>query len=265
MNETIGRAVATNAVAVINEALRELVPDVGLKVRRSFAFDSHAVNPLEFVQSMGMLHSQGTDPFTFRAVGFLLVPMTAVFVPMSPGECGALCVLERRLAFLETLIRYTHFFYREVVARELETAPTSGIDRGAPALVSRIGQLCLQSLDEEAMCSSLMGNWAESQHESACATRTLHHMSDGHVIWATGLDRYVLSESGLSWERHGRPWFDRSHIDGCEHKFSYVPQSHMYTMLASEQRQRPPVTLVAGSGLRSVDVRDQQREDDRAP
>ncbi|QRD62622.1 hypothetical protein H8Z72_22890 (plasmid) [Xanthomonas citri pv. citri] len=254
MSSTNDRIVSINAVAVINEALRELVPDVGLKVRRSFAFDSHAMNPLEFVQSMGMLSPQGTGLFTTRAVGFLLIPMTAVFAPMSPGECGALSVLERRLAFLETIVRYTHFFYREVVARELETAPASGVDRGAPALVSRIGQLCLQLLDDDAMCNVLLGSWEESQHGSAGSTRTLHHMSDSQVIWATGLDRYVLSETGLAWERHGRPWFDRSHIDGCAYNFNHVPQSHMYSMLASDQRQRPAMTLVSGSGRRGAET-----------
>nr|WP_312130921.1 hypothetical protein [Stenotrophomonas pavanii] len=248
------RIVTINAVAVINEALRELVPDVGLKVRRSFAFDSHSMTPLEFVQSMGMLSSTGDMPYSSRAVGFLLIPMTSVFVPMAPGECGSVNVLDRRLAFMESIARYTHFFYREVIARELETAPAAGIDRGAPALVSRIGQLCLQLLDEEAMRSCLVASWDESQHESASASRTLHHLSDGQVVWATGLDRYVLSEAGLAWERHGRPWFDRSHIDGCAHTFSHLPQSQMYSMLAgassNEQRQRPSMTLISGSGRR---------------
>lgn len=244
MNETIVRTVSTNAIGIITEALRELVPDVGLQVRRSFAFDSHAMDPHEFVQSLGLLSSQGNTPYTSRGVSFLLVPMTAVFTPMSPGECSVVGVLERRLAFLETVVRYTHHFYRETMAKELETAPGRGVDEAAPGLVKRISQLCLQLLDEEAMRECLLGHWLESQHNAAASSRSLHLLSAERVVWTTGLDRYVLSESGLSWERNGRPWFDASHIDGVAHTLSYLPQSQMYALLAADTRGRPEISLV---------------------
>lgn len=244
MAEIKQRLVPTNAVGIITEALRELVPDVGLRVRRSFAFDPHGMNPIEFVQSMGMASVKGSSPFTDREVLFLLIPMTAVFTPIGPGECSSLCVLERRLAFLEAVVRYTHHFYREVMARELETAPASGYDVGAPALVRRIGQLCLQLLDETVMRETLLGNWHESQHEAVASSRSVHLLSSEKVIWTAGLDRYSLSEAGLSWERNGRAWFDPSHIDGTQHMLSYLPQSHMQELLASEARGKPQITLV---------------------
>lgn len=81
--------------------------------------------------------------------------MVTVFAPMTPGEASGVQVLVRRLAFLETCIKYTHQFYRETIAREMETAPLRDVDDGAPALVKRISELCLQLLDEEAMVETL--------------------------------------------------------------------------------------------------------------
>lgn len=243
MTDQHSRLVRINAVGIITEALREIVPDVGLMVRRSFAFDGNAMNPLEFVQSLGMVSSRGCTPFTSRGVSFLLIPMTAVFTPISPGECSSMAVLERRLAFLETIVRYTHHFYREVVAKELETASRSGVEEGAPALIKRISQLCLQLLDEQAMQESLLGNWLESQHDAAASSRQLHQLTGERVVWTTGLDRFVLSETGLAWERGGRKWFDASHIDGTEHALTYTPLSQMYEELAAAGK-RPNITLV---------------------
>lgn len=245
MQDQNQRVVSTSAVALITEALREIVPDVGLKVRRTFAFDQHGMTPLEFVQSLGMLNTSGGTPFNTHSVNFMLVPMTAVFTPMSPGECSALNVLERRLGFLETIVRYTHHFYREVMAKELETAGQGRIEESAAQLVKRISQLCLQLLDEEAMQETLLGNWLESQHDATASTRQIHQLTNERLVWTTGLDRYVLSETGLAWERNGRPWFDSIHIDGIEHKLSYKPVSKMYEMLAADDSpKRPNITLV---------------------
>ncbi|MBD4013221.1 hypothetical protein GUH93_00390, partial [Xanthomonas citri pv. citri] len=78
---------------------------------------------------------------------------------------------------METCIKYTHQFYRETIAREMETAPLRDVDDGAPALVKRISELCLQLLDEEAMVETLSFFWLESQHESMASVRTVHELA----------------------------------------------------------------------------------------
>lgn len=54
------RVIATSAVGIITEALRQIVPDVGLRVRRTFAYDEHKMTPLEFVRSL-MTFSSGVQ------------------------------------------------------------------------------------------------------------------------------------------------------------------------------------------------------------
>ena len=244
MNEQSNRAVSTSAVGIITEALREIVPDVGLRVRRTFAFDEHGMTPLEFVGSLGASFGQGHNGFSTRGVSFLLVPMTVVFAPMAPGEASMVHVLERRLAFLEACTKYTHQFYREAIARELETAPHRGQDQGAPALVKRISELCLQLLEEDALRESLTAFWLESQHSAVAASRTVYELTAERLAWTAGSDRFELNGQGMSWERNGRCWFSSSHIDGTEHPLSYQPTTQMYGMLADDAPAKPTISLV---------------------
>ncbi|MGX2089708.1 hypothetical protein [Xanthomonas axonopodis] len=239
------RVIATSAVGIITEALRQIVPDVGLRVRRTFAYDEHKMTPLEFVRSLMTFSSGGFNAYTTRGVGYLLVPMVTVFAPMTPGEASGVQVLVRRLAFLETCIKYTHQFYRETIAREMETAPLRDVDDGAPALVKRISELCLQLLDEEAMVETLSFFWLESQHESMASVRTVHELASERLIWSVGSDRFSLTERGLAWAKNGQDWFDSTHIDGAEHSLRYVPQTLLGAQLADAVREaRPSLSVV---------------------
>jgi hypothetical protein len=243
--EQNNRIVTTNAVGIITEALREIVPDVGLRVRRTFAFDEHQMTPIEFVHSLTNSFSGGINAYNTRGVGYLLVPMVTVFAPMTPGEAGAAGVLVRRLGFLETCVKYTHQFYRETIAREMETAPLRDVDDGAPALVKRISELCLQLLDEEAMSEALSLFWLESQHDSMASVRTVHELSSERLIWSVGSDRFSLTERGLAWAKNGQDWFDATHIDGTVHTLRYVPQTLLGAQLADAARGvKPSLSVV---------------------
>ncbi|MCF5986351.1 hypothetical protein L2214_14045, partial [Xanthomonas perforans] len=173
------------------------------------------------------------------------VPLVTVFAPITPREASGVQVLVRRLAFLETCIKYTHQFYREAIAREMETAPLRDVDDGAPALVKRISELCLQLLDEEAMVETLSFFWLESQHESMASVRTVHELASERLIWSVGSDRFSLTERGLAWAKNGQDWFDSTHIDGAEHSLRYVPQTQLGAQLADAAREaRPSLSVV---------------------
>ena len=242
------RISSSNAVGLITEALREIVPDVGLRVRRTFAFDENDMTPVEFVHSLAASFTNGFNGYNTRGVGYMLVPMTTVFAPMSPGEACAANVLQRRLAFMETCLKYTHQFYREAIARELETAPLRDVDDGAPALVKRISELCLQLLDEEAMREALSLFWEESQHEAATRSRTIHELTSERLVWTVGSDRFSLSERGLGWSKSGQDWFDATHIEGSVHKLRFMPQTQLGAQLAEAARgtKQSPVLTVVG-------------------
>ncbi|MEN9111016.1 MULTISPECIES: hypothetical protein [Xanthomonas] len=238
------RVIATSAVGIITEALRQIVPDVGLRVRRTFAYDEHMMTPIEFVRSLMTFSTGGFNAYTTRGVGYLLVPMVTVFAPMTPGEASGVNVLVRRLAFLETCVKYTHQFYRETIAREMETAPLRDVDDGAPALVKRISELCLQLLDEEAMVEALSLFWLESQHQSTASVRTVHELSSERLIWSVGSDRFSLTERGLAWAKNGQYWFSSTCIDGTEHTLRYLPQTLLGAQLADAAREVKPALSV---------------------
>lgn len=242
------RIMSVNAVGIITEALREIVPDVGVRVRRTFAFDEHDMSPVEFVHSLSSSFSHSFNGFNTRGVGYLLVPMASVFAPMSPGEACTAHVLLRRLAFMETCVKYTHQFYRETLARELETAPQRDLDDGAKALTRRISELCLQLLDEESMREALTLFWDESQHPAIANSRTIHALTAEQVVWTAGSDRFTLSERGLAWEKNGQRWFGSAHIEGVEHTLRFVPQTQLGAQLADAARgnKTSPVLTVVG-------------------
>lgn len=214
-----------NATSIIAEAVHQIVnADIGVKMRRSFAWDGGNDDPVAYVTRLQEAVAGQEGYYENQAVRFLLLPVTSVFAPLTPGEGGNVFTMARYLSFLEVQTRYAAMFFREAIAREADTRPSPNGRQveSYSKLITRIREFCLHTLDPAELEFQMGRLWAASQSPAMLKQRFLNTISTDHIRWSAGADAFEIGANGMQWYRNGVLWFGDGRVDGAR---SVIPAS----------------------------------------